>query len=1230
MPLNQSSLETATTELTPSTTEELDPNSPIVIAETTTEFSAPNTTEIFADNASSIDTSPNPGTRIANEIDNATEAFTTVSSSDETGLNDLDAILAGNPYVTTRNERNIAFLQNPEHFPNIVKSILNNKNTGKWTIHQFADQMVTHQCHYGLSDNLLESLDKVGKIFEAHYHQQPNKQILIDKYFNYIANQKNVSDIPVFCLRNTTNVETVTTTTLPTTQIPQTDEPTFATEYFNVTEITSPAPLPTSSAMTTTDLMPQQPTTATTPGNVFNSTLIPTTTLATHNHSLDNLDNVYDTSSTRVLDPHQLLKSGLVSAGQGALAGSVNGVIGSIYNILESKGYFKGWRKPLVQTGMSLVNATVIAALPVLLSTVKQDEESKQSDFADVLSATAYSFASSIALSGISYAAQSTYTWFNGKPMNESYRQALATLPLLANGSQLINHGYNLTQASVIVGSNILTAGLSSAITQTAVNRIFYKPKKIKNDIESGNENNNIEMLTQNNWFENDDFDLDSGFRRLAIDNFQSKDSANLTAWLADKNENKSAFFFKNLLLLATQHPEVAQQTYNDLTQRNLLVNEGNLTLRCNIIPFTLKNEDKESPENTIKLKKLLGSYIYGLKLNSDEFKFESKAIAPLTEHPSYHLERINIAYGAAQSVLSILIPKGPNDLINFTLLLQTIDNFAGKLTTHNPNNKIYSKLLFIVPNETLSIIELETHPQATSLPNVLTVYNPTVALDLKTLRNIAKQYQYNYKIEKNHLKETDPLTSYYFIKNLVKNYLQDCLLPDNSTPNLLEGLLATFIHKLESDFKFEVEKIKPEYEPLSSSRKSTFPKNAELNQEDIELRNGHLVNTIERKRSNALACGVTTGNLTIFNPVQYKNDKDILNLIQRCLDQQKAETQTHPIKKIIFPLANEKGIAIIEINTANDTASASTFIIHDPNQILKSNHNKIQAIVKNHYKYQLNPNNNYTSDWQSPTHCQLAVYYFLKELLLNYLKPNNFITPSLDNAKTAMPRIILDEIQSNLNLTNDQAIGRFSIKRCDGGVFSLNDFIAMASHYLRIVNIPTLAPTNTSNLKLSIASEIRNNLGLTHLLNDQEIDTWNQVSFANWSELLCSKETILFESEFEKNHYLIKFPSDFFLIKGKVAILNPHENTANPLLSEIRNFLTYKINGNKKFKKEFSLNDLRELFSKFLSTQNNTQETKVYQTRHVSFFNVSELKVVPNLSTTAPVQQSHSTPRCN
>ncbi len=1230
-----------------------------------------------------LTTSPStemPSTRYdiaSTDINHSTESNPANSTDLESGsgMSITDVPTLANATAITENLR---AGRNIDTFPGELAILLHNnpvENIAKFKldINRFADELVNHQQHYGLSECLFEPLEKIGEAFRESYAQKGLNQIPVDRYIKYISDLKNASCITLLNCSDINNwsLSTTTETPLSSTELTTIDEfvnetvnlsnasTTATTEIYSSTLASTPSTqyvaetVSTSNSSTaTTPELSESSAASTTPVTSFNVTLDSTDTI-----DIDStLHNGQKPVSTEILNS-KLINLGLISGAQGFFGGIVFGMGEFTLKHLDKKGHLKGWREPVVRAGVTLFNATTLATLPILLSTV-EDESEQSNSLTKVLQSTAYSLGSSLLLNSVNYAARRAYAYFNTAPMNKDSiaSKALEALPLLANTSLLINSGYNLTDAAVIVGSNTVAAGLSNAVTQSGMNYFFNSKKNKDADVEKVLGHNHIEMDDiEKNPFDQDDFNLDSRFQTLASKTFNTKNSTSLDEFLIvlDKMkffENKGdiktqAFFLKNLILLAAQNPDISLHVYNHLqSQERLLPINKNLEANCSIIPFTLNetvnletHNDKESnaDKNTIQLKKLLGSFISGLKLNTKGFKFESKIFKAENK---YSFERINIFYGTNQA-LSIFMPEIEQASANHELLFSAINQLLENLSK-NKSTANNSKFLFVLPiQSTSAAVEIVTYPSSSI--RKISVYNPDNLLKnkLKTLTNKAKKYGYvtnnNPEINSSqaNFQQHNPFSVYYFIKNAIKNYLETCLLPNNASPDFLEGLLATFIYKLKlTGLEFETEKVNPtENNKVSAlAKKHIAPKNVNHTEEEIDLKNGYLVSTIDRKRNNAIAVGLSTKTLSIFKAIRPDNRANRTEIINCLLSKRTLEIQNDEIRRDLLPLADEKGMAIIEIITSE---SESKIIIHDLLGLLADIHTTIVAIAeKNGYQYAYNPNKDYSSDWQSKERCQLAAYNFIKTAALRHLKLSDRMNTKFINNDVNLPNDILDEVKHNLSINNEYDMDSLhEIKRCDGGVFNLKAYITDVSNYLKILSVKTktVPLTNNSNLSQTITNEIQYNLGLTASLSKlsgslHEVIIWNGVRFENWSELFSTKEVTLSETKIGNVYYLIKFPSDFMIVKGKMAVLCKQENSEpeHALLSDLRSLLVYNSSDKRDIKivkKELWMNALRELFSKFVTKTETNQETKLHSADlRANFFSK------PNSTAAAPVQENH------
>ncbi len=466
-------------------------------------------------------------------------------------------------------------------------------------------------------------------------------------------------------------------------------------------------------------------------------------------------------------------------------------------------------------------------------------------------------------------------------------------------------------------------------------------------------------------------------------------------------------------------------------------------------------HENNKATIDTNVLKNSMKSFIFDLKLNTKGFNVKSGVFK--TEN-NYSFEKIDISYGL--KILSIFIPtKLEHDSDNKHLLI-TIDQSLKKLFSNDPKNMISLKYLFIVPfKSTIAVAEIVIFSNRCKSSDKITVYTLDSAFkgNFNSFSDIAKKYKCNYKLEKN----VSHLSGYYFIKNSVINYLKDCVLPNNSAPDFLEGLLATFIKRLElNDLKFEIEKINST-ENDDEENLTPIIKNTPITEKEMEQKTATLVRTIDRKRNKAIAvCQTTNSNntiLSIFKSIPPDNSANSKSprkkVIDRLLKKRKSEIQNNEVRRDFLIFANEKGIALIEVITKKELSS---LLIHDPLQLIA---NTKLIGPENGYHYKYNPSE-YSLDWKSEERCQLAAYYFIKEAALCHLGMKT--EPILND--TSFPEIILNEISTTLklDLNNENDINELEIKRCDGGVFSLKNYIADVNNYLTILNIET-TPTRTN-----------------------------------------------------------------------------------------------------------------------------------------------------------------------
>jgi hypothetical protein len=145
---------------------------------------------------------------------------------------------------------------------------------------------------------------------------------------------------------------------------------------------------------------------------------------------------------------------------------------------------------------------------------------------------------------------------------------------------------------------------------------------------------------------------------------------------------------------------------------------------------------------------------------------------------------------------LSIFTPDASKpDTTNSELLFTAINKLLENLSkTKSTDMDMFFNFLFVLPSETsTAVVEIVTYPAAKQ-KNKISIYNPDNLFKnkLKNLTNYAKKSGYvannSPKINSSHaeFKQHKPFSVYYFIKNSVKDYLKDCVLPNN-TPTLIE-----------------------------------------------------------------------------------------------------------------------------------------------------------------------------------------------------------------------------------------------------------------------------------------------------------------------------------------------------------------------------------------------------------------------------------------------------------
>jgi hypothetical protein len=879
-------------------------------------------------------------------IPSTTEAATTTALTDPS-----DRILFGRSL-------------DPDNFLNYLTIILKNPaaNIQRYNlkIAEILDELCTQQALYGISESFFEPLHKLGEAFRRVYPQDSRNQAVVDRYFEFIAPlEKNLNSTRLNCSSEPT-LNTLPTTTLPST-----------------------AP--------------------TTPINTFNTTQ--------QNNTDTNPINTTPTSRDEIVSTHtlnsQLVSLGLVAAAQGAMAGMVHGVTASISQQFESRGYLKGWRKPIAQAGVMLANAAAISTLPLFLYPV-EDESEQSNSFNKALLNTAYSFGSSLLLQGVTSAAHWTYSYFNQKPLSKDSMgsKALDALPLLAHAGLLVTGGYPISEAAVIIGANTVTAGLANSLTQFTANTLSNNIKKItEKDVEMGAVNNNIEMLPV------------------------AKNA------LSQKDNNRSV-----------------------------------------VHPNTLFNNN-------------LHEFIKDFSSKTKDFKFESKNF---TTENKYSFARLNLIYGT-DNILSIFNPADiKQNPANASLLFAAINELADKLANNKSTTSL--KFLFVLPLEsTTAVVEIAKYPNSSKSRNKITIYIEDILFkkEISALKLTVKQHNYvfAYKTDRNYTQyrfERNNSFAIHSIKNSIKDYLQACLLPNNAFPRFLEGLLATFIYKLEknSDLKFELQKLY-----ATENIKESNLEKIDINPQDTpqiaaiaKKRTEQLTTTLERKRDNALAAclSISKNNkiLSIFKPIPPDDSpaskSPRIEVLKHLLEQRQSDIKRNNSDEMrdLLPLLDEKGITVIEIITAK-YLSKSYLLIHDPLQVLKNSKAEIKSLAKQYgYQYQYN-SSDYSADWKSAERCQLAVYHFIKEATFNHLEYPNQSTSELINPNKNIPSISLAEVKQNLSLNDKFDIHSLpEIKRCDRGKYDIRDFISYLISYVNVLTIDVTSPLDSKETKVYSANQ--------------------------------------------------------------------------------------------------------------------------------------------------------------
>lgn len=1269
-----------------------------------------NTTEIettFSDNQLGlIDMSSNNDTAsivaINNPIEpiifNTTDLDITEATTLPNVINDLsDGMRAGRSWNTA------------DAFPNELAIILKNDPIAhikqyKLQVNQIIHEIYNQQQQYGLSECLFEPLEKLGEAFKEVYSQKHLNQTAVDCYFEFIsALEKNASHITPENCSDATHWSLSTTTSTP---LASTEPTSLTTEY--VTEALS---IPSSVTTQTTTEVTAQSTNSTTPINALDE-IFPVKNTTT------NINDIYPNTTITAFN-NNLIKLGLTSGGQGIVAGVIHGITRSLFN------------NALVNM---FANAATLATLPVMLSTV--DDESEQSNSLNkILAATAYSLGSSLILSGVSFAAQRGYSYFNKKPMNKDSigSKALDALPLLANTSLLINAGYNLTEATVIVGTNVVGAGVSSALTQSLWNFARNKIKNYNNqdkDVEKGfaNNNNNIEMdlvKTSAVAFEQDNFNLDSQFQTLATEAFNSKDkdTSKLDAFLAvvdkmpyfeiekvctkdlvlaSENQLKMAekqakdtldtskkakpeeklaaqdksllassaekrakaannaakkadekmtkihgFFLQNLTLLALQTPQTAVWAFHYLLSQKRLLPTSKDLQTCSVVPFTVGESENIANTNITILQKLLASFIYGLKLKINDFKFESNVKEFSVKGNIYCIDRLMISYGT--EITSIFTP------IDITLnkpvpIFDVIKVWVDKQAKNKSTLKSAIKSLFLLHDKSATaMVEIITYPSSSELTDKISVHNPDGLLKnkLKQIANISKKYSYIYSFNREinnlqyGLQEHSLFATYYFMKENIKTHLKICLLPNNNQPDLFDGLLATFIHSL------KIQGLQVELSSLNTLDAAQLPKRTthfitptiierkgeqHTEEDSLAYKLGFITETVNRNKKDLphySNVSLNNRNVSIFSPIQNNLNGNLstTKILKYLLNNQQSNlkknntaeySSSDDTRHILLPLTDEKGMAVIEIVT--NLSGQKIVLIHDPKFLLESITETIKGITeKSGSTYSYNPNENYSSNWKSAENCQLAAYYHIKNAINLCLFPNAQINLESPNNKN-IAEIVLTEVKSNLDLQNEYKFYSYApkIKKCNGGDFNLLSYITNMSNYFKVLSIDIAStPTNKSELNQTIAVEMQQNLGLKNsnidLLQSStlEILAWDSIRFDKWSELFATKKTAL--PDVGTIYHLVEAQKLLPITKNKMAVLANKENSENPILSAI-------IRSSIANKKSVTVHDLLELFSK-LSVKEENKQTKVY------LHNISASFFQANSSTVAPVQPNHSTP---
>lgn len=1079
-------------------------------------------------------------------------------SQDESEISSIEVIVANNTlptdsdtFIADASLTDAPFLSNItdfsdgvragrdlDYFPNKVASIVKNDpvayiEQNKLSINKFADEMVNHQHQYGLPENLFEPLHKIGEAFAIVYSQNPQKQDLVKRYLQYISGHKNASNIiPANCSNDAFSFATNN-----------------ATEVISTTSFTTQDP--------TTDIA-QQTTAPTTPDNAFNTT-----------NTTDAIDNTLNNShetATGFLNS-KLFSLGWVSAAHGLTAGVVHGVTGSIYNKFESSGYLKGWRKPAAKAAVILFNAATIATLPVLMLSTAEGDESEHSDLSNkVLKSFAFCFG----LEGVNYAAHRTYYYFNKKPMHKESigNKALEALPLLANTSLLIHGGYNLIEAIVIIGTNTLTAGLSSEVTKKGINYFFNSANKNSEpDVEK---NNNIEL---------DETRIDTQFRNILsqVHHDDNETTSNFFIKLdtyfkhraaTGKPININEFYLKNLKQLNEEDPIKAEWAYNYLISEKRLVPVSNKFQISSVIPLAMnkienwdeltlmqkyaksyKHEVSFPNTSVTQLKRLIAAFLYGFKLHTTDFQISSttaKSFKLLSGDLAPPIDMFIIS-DLGRNPLSIFQPIQIQGNSEETFpIYEMIETLISKESEkNNASNKIVSGKLFPICTETSTAMIEISKPNSPKSKNTIAIHDPENLLkkDLGKIADIAKKHGYSFKNnpDKNYRDFSSPLGAYYFIKNFVKNYtenhMQINMLPNNENPKLLRGLIPTMLSGLTKtviSLKFseeilslgEVTTIKRIKKSQGTEKKldktATASSEIGLILEQSENQTAIISEQIKRKKEKSITYlssnELNNSIIGIFTTTLFKDRGDAhslstLETISYLLTKRQSDINDTPqIYKDLLPLNDKEGIAIIEMISSKN--ASKQMLIHDPNHVLENIYDQIFTCAKNHgYICKYNPKKTYSSYWNAKETSQLGAYFFIK----NYFHENIAILqitipPKLKNYFD-IRRIILNELTNNLSLVDENELKSIQeINVTDDVKFNLKNYIAEINTIYQIPNNEFFLPaSNKTKSYQIILDEIKHYLNIKDNIelsgdSNLEITLWEKEVNFEWSKLFSSK----------------------------------------------------------------------------------------------------------------------------